>query len=220
MLAAANGEALWYLTRGTGLVSLLLLTGSVVLGIVGVQRWASPRWPRFVTGALHRNLSLLAVAFLAVHIVTAVTDSYVTIRWINVFVPLTGTYRPFWLGLGALAGDLLLALIVTSLLRRHLGYCVWKAVHWAAYACWPVALVHAIGTGTDVHQRWGLFTILGCAALFTAAVWWRLSEARPALVPYRAAREAVPTPVPVPVRVPVRSSQPSQPSRSPGNPWT
>ena len=200
MLAAANGQALWYLTRGTGLVSLILLTGSVVLGIVGVQRWASPRWPRFVTGALHKNLSLLAVVFLAVHIVTAVTDSYVTIRWLNVFVPLTATYRPFWLGLGAVAGDLLLALIITSLLRQYLGYRVWKAVHWAAYACWPVAFVHALGSGTDVHQRWGFSTLFGCAAVFAAAVWWRLSEPKPALVPYRAA------PAPVPVPVPTRSS--------------
>ena len=117
MLAATNSHALWYLTRATGLVSLLLLTGSVVLGIIGVKRWSSRHWPRFVTGGLHKNVSLLAVAFLAVHVVTAVTDSFVTITWLNVFVPFTGTYRPVWLGLGAVAGDLLIALIITSLAR-------------------------------------------------------------------------------------------------------
>jgi len=175
VLAAANAQALWYLTRATGLVSLLLLTGTVVLGIMGAKRWSSRRWPRFLTGGLHKNLSLLAVAFLAVHIVTAVTDSFVTITWVNVFIPFTGTYRPVWLGLGAVASDLLIALIVTSIARRHIGYRAWRAVHWAAYACWPVALVHGLGTGSDAHQAWALAVFLGCLALVCGATWWRLS---------------------------------------------
>ncbi len=176
MLAtAANSKALWYLTRATGLVSLLLLTASVVLGIIGVQRWKSRRWPRFLTGGLHRSVSLLAVAFLAVHVVTAVTDSFVTIRWVNVFVPFTGTYRPVWLGLGAVASDLLIALIITSVARHRIGYRVWRAVHWATYACWPVALIHGLGTGTDARQPWALATFLGSLAAVSGATWWRLS---------------------------------------------
>ena len=175
MIAAANSHALWYLTRATGLVSLLLLTSSVVLGIVGVQRWKSTRWPRFLTGGLHKNVSLLAVAFLAVHIVTAVTDSFVTIRWVNVFVPFTGTYRPVWLGLGAVASDLLIALVITSIARQRIGVRVWRAVHWAAYACWPVALVHGLGTGTDARQPWALAAYIGSLAVVCGATWWRLS---------------------------------------------
>jgi methionine sulfoxide reductase heme-binding subunit len=176
VLAATNIKALWYLTRATGLVSLLLLTASVVLGILGAKRWTSPRWPRFVTGGLHRNLSLLAVAFVAVHVVTAVTDSFVTITWVNAFVPFTGTYRPLWLGLGAVAGDLLIALIVTSLARPWIGYRVWRAVHWAAYACWPIALVHGLGTGTDVGNGWARAVFIGCLAAVAAATWWRLDR--------------------------------------------
>ena len=176
MLAATNSHALWYLTRATGLVSLLLLTGSVVLGIIGVKRWSSRHWPRFVTGGLHKNVSLLAVAFLAVHVVTAVTDSFVTITWLNVFVPFTGTYRPVWLGLGAVAGDLLIALIITSLARQFIGYRAWRAVHWAAYGCWPIALVHGIGTGTDARHGWALAMLLGSLGLVGAAIWWRASS--------------------------------------------
>ena len=176
MLAAANSQALWYLTRATGLVTLALLTGSVVLGILGVQRWTSRRWPRFVTSGLHKNVSLLAVVFLAVHIVTAVTDSFVTITWVNVFVPFTGTYRPVWLGLGAVASDLLIALIITSIARQRVGYRVWRIVHWAAYACWPIALVHGLGTGTDARHGWALAMFLGSLAAVCGAVWWRLSS--------------------------------------------
>ena len=174
MLAAANSQALWYLTRATGLVTLALLTGSVVLGILGVQRWTSRRWPRFVTSGLHKNVSLLAVVFLAVHVVTAVTDSFVTITWVNVFVPFTGSYRPVWLGLGAVASDLLIALIITSIVRQRVGYRLWRIVHWAAYACWPIAWVHGLGTGTDARQSWALALFLGSLAAVCGAIWWRL----------------------------------------------
>ena len=174
-LASVNSHALWYLTRATGLVSLLLLSATVVLGLIGARRWASRSWPRFVTAGLHKNLSLLAVAFLAVHIVTAVTDSFVTIRWLNAFVPFTGTYRPVWLGLGAVAADLLIALILTSLARGYIGYRAWRAVHWSAYGCWPIALIHGLGTGTDAGHGWALIVLLGCLGAVCAAIWWRVT---------------------------------------------
>jgi len=177
MPTAATSPALWYLTRATGMVTLVLLTASVALGILGVQRWRSARWPRFLTGGLHRNVSLLSVAFLAVHVVTAVTDSFVTIRWVNVFIPFTGSYRPVWLGLGAVASDLLIALIITSLLRQRLGYQLWRATHWASYACWPLALVHGLGTGTDPRHGWALAVLLGSLAVVCAATWWRVGTA-------------------------------------------
>jgi methionine sulfoxide reductase heme-binding subunit len=141
-----SSPALWYLTRGTGVISLVLLTLSVVLGVTEVVRFASAGWPRFVLAALHRNAALLATAFVAAHVLTSVVDSYAPIRIVDVFVPFVGAYRPIWLGLGALAFDLLFALVITSLLRERLGYRTWRAVHWTAYACWPVAFLHGLAT--------------------------------------------------------------------------
>jgi predicted ferric reductase len=166
VIAAVTGtKALWYLTRGTGVVSLVLLSTTFVLGIVEVSRWRSRSWPRFVTAGLHRNLSLLAVAFVGIHIATTVIDGFAPIGWLDAVVPFRSPYRPMWLGLGAVALDLQLALVVTSLLRATLGFRVWRAVHWVAYACWPVALAHAVGTGSDVRSRWALavggFCLLG-----------------------------------------------------------
>jgi sulfoxide reductase heme-binding subunit YedZ len=177
VLAAVNSKALWYLTRGTGIVCLLLLTTAVVLGILEVKRWASPRWPRFVTAGLHKNISLLVVAFVAVHVVTAVVDGFAPIRWLDVIVPFGSRYRPIWLGFGALAADLLIALSVTSLLRLRLGPVAWRAVHWLAYLCWPVALVHGLGTGTDARHGWALWLAMACLVLVVGAVWWRLAAA-------------------------------------------
>jgi hypothetical protein len=184
--AASSSRALWYLTRGTGLVALVLLTASVVLGITEVTRWTSPRFPRFVTAALHKNISLLVLIFLAVHIITAIVDSFAPIGWLDVVIPFHSPYRPLWLGLGAVAVDLLLALTITSLLRNRIGYRTWRAVHWAAYACWPVAFLHGLGTGSDIRVRWSLILNLACLAAIVAAVVWRLSTARTTPIAQRA----------------------------------
>ena len=169
---------LWYATRATGVVALVLLTATVVLGIAGVARFATPRWPRVITAGLHRNLPLLAVVFVAAHVLTTVLDTYAPIGWIAAVVPFTSAYRTFWLGLGAVASDLLLAVTVTSLVRARLGYRAWRAVHWLGYACWPVALWHGLGTGTDSRLPWLLALDTACVAAVTAALGWRMSLAR------------------------------------------
>jgi DMSO/TMAO reductase YedYZ heme-binding membrane subunit len=164
-------HALWYSSRATGLVSLLLPTATMVLGALNVGRFATAGWPRFSVLAVHRNLSLVTVAFLVVHVTTAVVDPYAKIGWGDVLVPFGSVYRPLWLGLGAVAGDLLVALIVTSLLRQRLGVRAWRTVHWASYACWPVAVAHGLGTGgADSHSHWILAFDLFCVVAVTAAV--------------------------------------------------
>src|SRR5271154_537887 len=145
-LATAGPSIYWYLTRSTGAVALLLLTIAVALGVTDVQRWNSPRWPRFLVDSLHRNVSLLAMAFLGLHILTSVLDSFAPISLLDAFVPFASSYRPFWLGLGAVAFDLLLAVMITSLLRQRIGFSSWRAIHWLTYASWPIALLHSLGT--------------------------------------------------------------------------
>jgi sulfoxide reductase heme-binding subunit YedZ len=173
---SSNSKALWYLTRGFGLVALLLLTLTTVLGLLQVVRYSRPGIPRFVISALHKNASLLAVSAIAVHVLTALLDSYAPIHLVDVVVPLASKYRPFWTGLGALAFDLLLAVIVTSLFRQRLGHRTWRAIHWAAYGSWPAALVHGLGTGSDPKLGWVLFLYVICVASVIGALWWRLGR--------------------------------------------
>jgi methionine sulfoxide reductase heme-binding subunit len=165
----------WYLTRGTGAASLVLLTLTLVLGVINVRRWAPRGLQRFLVDDLHRTLGLLVVVLLAVHVASNLVSSYVSISVIDALVPFVGSYHPFWLGLGALALDLLAALIVTSLLRARIGLRAWRAVHWAAYACWPVAVVHGIGMGTDA-SGWLLWLTIGCVALVGVALTARLAS--------------------------------------------
>jgi sulfoxide reductase heme-binding subunit YedZ len=179
MLAMTSGTALWYLTRGSGMVALLLLTAAVVMGIVQSVRWSSPRWPRFVIGLLHRNVSLLVTVFLALHIAASIIDGFAPIRWLDAIVPFAGTYRPLWLGFGALSLDLILALVITSLLRQRLGHQAWRAIHWTAYACWPVAVLHGLGTGTDTRARWAQLVTAGCGTAVLGALAWRVGRSAP-----------------------------------------
>jgi methionine sulfoxide reductase heme-binding subunit len=169
--------ALWYIARGTGFVAVVMLTVSVTLGILTTMRWSAPRWPRFVTAALHKNVSLLAVAFLATHIATTLLDSVSPVHLLNAIVPFTGQYRPLGIGLGVVAVDLLAALVITSLLRQRIGYRIWRAVHWSAYACWPVAMLHGLNSGTDASAPWATTVYMACAALVLAAVGWRVTAA-------------------------------------------
>jgi predicted ferric reductase len=171
-------SALWYASRAAGLVALVLLSATMTLGVLGVTRFEAPRWPRFVLAALHRNIALLAVVFLALHAATAVIDPYAGIGWLDTLLPFSSVYQPFALGLGAVALDLLGAVLITSLLRPWISYCLWRAVHWITWVCWPIAVLHGflIG-GADSHTGWVLLLTGGCVLVVLAAGAWRtLSE--------------------------------------------
>jgi hypothetical protein len=195
VLAAGNAKLLWYLTRGTGAVAMLLLSGAVVLGVMSSTRWQTRRLPRFLVSGLHRNVTLLSLAFVVVHVVTTVADRFAPIGYQDAVLPFLSPYRPIWLGLGAVAFDLLLALIVTSLLRARIGLRTWRAVHWLAYASWPVALLHTLGTGSDARAGWlGVLSIV-CTAAVVLAVLWRVgaaSGAAPVRIGFALAALAVP----------------------------
>jgi sulfoxide reductase heme-binding subunit YedZ len=168
-------DALWYFARGTGLVALVLLTVVVALGIGARSGRTAFGLPKFAVSMLHRNAALMAVILLAAHVLSLLFDPYAQLRLFDIVIPFAGNYRPFWQGLGTLAFDLVLALIATSLLRHRIGARTWRIVHWLAYLCWPIALLHGLETGTD-GGTWWLRTFAGlCAATVAAALAWRLS---------------------------------------------
>lgn len=169
-----HGPGLWYATRATGLVALVLLTASVLLGILTAGRFASQNWPRFLSQGLHRNISLLVLAFLTLHVGTTVIDTYTSISLTAAFVPFASSYKAAWLSLGAVALDLLLALVATSLVRGRLGHRSWRRVHWLAYACWPVAVAHGLGIGTDRSTTWVIALSAACVLAVLATATWRL----------------------------------------------
>ena len=177
MSISLHGPGLWYATRATGLVTLLLLTVSVLLGILTAGRFSTQRWPRFLSQGLHRNISLLVLVFLALHVGTTVLDTYTSIPLTAAFLPFAAAYKTAWLSLGAVALDMLLALVATSLLRARIGLRAWRRVHWLAYACWPLAVTHGLGIGTDRSATWVFALTTGCAVSVLAVTTWRLVAA-------------------------------------------
>ncbi|MFI5282978.1 MAG: ferric reductase-like transmembrane domain-containing protein [Candidatus Dormibacterales bacterium] len=170
---------LWYATRGAGAVSLVLLSCVVVLGVLSALRVQSTGWPRFLTTGLHRNIALTAVVFLGLHIVTAVVDPFTHLGWAAALIPFSSYYRTFWLGLGAVAFELLLAIVITSLLRGLIGPAAWRAIHWLAYASWPVAVLHGFGTGTDAWSTWFLaLSAMSIGAVAVAVLYRLISQPR------------------------------------------
>jgi methionine sulfoxide reductase heme-binding subunit len=174
-----EGPVLWHLNRSTGLVLLVLLTLTVVLGTLSTRGEAGSRLPRFAVQALHRNLALLTAVLLALHVATAVLDEFVDIRWWQAFLPWELRYEPLWLALGILALDLLVAVVVTSVVRARMDHQSWWWVHLAAYPVWALSVVHGLLLGTDSEAGWVRATYAGCGLLVVLAVLVRVAGRRP-----------------------------------------
>ncbi len=178
-----NGPALWFANRGSGVVLLAVVTASTVLGVLSTARAGSRWWPRFLTQGLHRNVALLGLALTVAHAATAVVDEYVDIRWWQAIVPFGATYKPFWLSLGTLAFDLMVAASVTSLLRHRMRHSLWRAIHVTTYAIFVLGVVHGIGIGTDAGEPWSVAVTVAClAAVLLAAATRLVTLRRKALV--------------------------------------
>lgn len=169
-------QILWFTTRGAGIVSLILFSTVACLGLLAVARTQSALWPRFLTVELHRNLALLSVVFLGIHIVTAVLDPFTHLGIGAALVPLASSYRPLPVAFGVVSVYLVLAVIVTSLLRERIGHRIWRAVHWASYAAWPLAIEHTLTAGSDSYSVW-LLVVQGASILaVSAALIYRLTS--------------------------------------------
>ncbi len=177
-MPATSSTTLWYATRATGIVSLVLLTLALVFGILTAGRVRSRSWPAVAQSELHKRVSVLALAFLTIHVLTAVLDTYVHLGWASIVVPFSSSYEPLWTGLGTVALDLMLAVAVSSALRQRISARTWRAIHWLAYGSWPLAMAHAIGEGTDGFKSW-MDVLAGlCAVAVVASLGWRLVERR------------------------------------------
>lgn len=222
MLAAAStslSTTIWYTIRATGVIALVLLTVTTVLGMLSASRVRTRRWPAFAQVDLHKRATMFALVFLGLHIVTAVVDTYVNVGILSAVVPFVSSFRTFWTGLGTIAVDLLLAVAISSALRQRIAARTWRALHWLAYACWPFALAHALGAGTDAAQLWMDAIAAACTIAVVSALTWRIGYHRTTrkqeervgastrAVPLRH-RPAVPAPPAVPAR-PAPATSPS-----------
>ena len=194
ILAAATSSGpswLWYATRGLGMATLIVMTATVVLGIMTSVRWIGETTPGFVAAELHRNLSLIGICLLAAHVVTTILDPFAGITVRDAIIPVGAQYRPIWLGLGVVGMEIMVALIVTSLLRERIGLRLWRWIHWVAYLSWPLAVVHGLGTGSDSRAPWMIAVVASCVEAVILALYQRLRYGPMTTLPIRASGAVV-----------------------------
>jgi sulfoxide reductase heme-binding subunit YedZ len=172
-----NSTVFWYITRASGIVTLVLLTLTMVLGLTTTSRARARNWPGFAQQELHRRLSMMAMIFLGIHVLTSILDTYVHIGWAAIVVPFTSPYSRFWVAMGTIALDLMAAVFVSSLLRSRIRPSLWRGIHWLAYGCWPLALAHTFGMGTDAGEGWVIALGAACIVSVLIALLWRLRSA-------------------------------------------
>ena len=172
-MIAVTSSLLWYTTRASGIVSLLLLTAVMVGGIMTATRVGGGTIPRFAVAEVHRRISLIAMLFIILHIVTTIVDSYVNVGIISALVPFTSQYKPLKVALGTVAFDLLLAITITSLIKHKISHALWRTIHWISYLAFPIAVVHEILIGTDFRFAWMILLTAACVGAVGIALAWR-----------------------------------------------
>jgi sulfoxide reductase heme-binding subunit YedZ len=207
-MLALTSPTVWYTIRATGIVALVLLTTTMVLGILTAGRFRTRTWPAFAQADVHKWVSLLAMVFLGLHAITAVLDTYVSVGWLALVIPFASSYRPLWTGLGTVGLDLILAVAISSALRQRISARMWRSIHWLAYASWPLAMAHSLGEGTDRAKLW-LDVIAGaCVVALGVATTWRIVEYKQSK--HRALRVGATTDIATRSVVPLSTPRPSQ----------
>lgn len=156
-------STVWYFARSAGIVAYLLLSTSVVLGVLMSAR-ASFTWPRFAIEEVHRFLAILTGIFVVLHGGSLLLDRVVPISLAQMLVPFTSHYRPFAVGLGITAAELMAAVGVTNLLRRRLPHIVWRRVHYLTLTVWVLASLHGVLAGSDRGDPWFAGIVGGAVA--------------------------------------------------------
>jgi methionine sulfoxide reductase heme-binding subunit len=174
-----SSTTLWYTTRASGIVALALLTVTMVLGLTTASRTRTRHWPGFARQELHRRVSMLSMVFLALHVLTSILDTYVHIGWLAIVVPFTSSYGRFWVAMGTVSLDLMVAVFLSSLLRSRMRPGTWRGIHWLSYGCWPIALAHTFGMGTDAREHWVIaLGVLSVVSVGAALLWRTLVTTR------------------------------------------
>ncbi len=174
-MTALTSPYLWYSARATGIVSLVLLTVTIVLGTLVATRVGGNAVGRFELNEVHRSISMISIAFIAFHVVVTVIDSFVPIGVLSVVVPFTSRYQRLPVAIGTIALDLMLAVWISSVFKERIKHSSWRFIHWLSWLCFVSAAVHGFLSGTDAHRMWSELVTVGCITLVAASVVWRIS---------------------------------------------
>ncbi len=178
-MIALTSPYLWYTSRATGIVALVLFTAVVALGTLVANRVGGKSVGRFELNEIHRSLSLVAMIFLVIHIVTTVLDTYAPTGWLSAVLPFASHYERLGVAIGAIAFDLMIAVWISSLLKTRVRHQSWRFIHWFSWLAFASAVLHAYLTGADTKNGAGLALVVACALVVLAAGVWRFIKRPP-----------------------------------------
>lgn len=183
-----NPQFWWYLTRSSGIVAWLMLTATVIWGVLlSTKAFPNQRRPLWLL-ALHRWLAGLMLSFLAIHLAALVADNYVTFDVVDLVVPFATDWKPGAVALGVVAMWLLVAVQVTSVAMKRLPRKFWRVVHLSSYVVFWLTSMHAAFAGTDTTSWLYRWTAVASIVAVAGALMYRLANRRAVR---RAARAAI-----------------------------
>jgi predicted ferric reductase len=169
----------WNVARAGGFTSYILLTLAIIVGLALSMKLQSPaRWPRIINSELHNFLTLLSTIFLGVHVLAVLVDPYIKFSWADTLVPFVSQYRAPWLALGIVAMYVGIAIGISTWLRPHIGYKMWRKLHYLTFGIFVLATAHSIGTGSDTQTLWGFAIYAVSVVSVGVLLTWRIVLAR------------------------------------------
>ncbi len=179
----------WDVARAGGFTAYILLTLAVVVGLALSTQFQSPsRWPRLINSELHNFLTLLSTIFLGVHVLAVIIDPFTHFGLNEILIPLASHYRPEWMALGIVGLYLGIAIGISTLLRKRIGYKWWRRLHVLTLGIFALATIHGLGTGSDTQTWWalGIYLVslvlvgaLFCRRIFSSQGKHKQAPARP-----------------------------------------
>jgi len=169
MSALFNDETIWYLVRSSGTVAYFFLAASTIWGLVISSKFLKDVVPGQLALAMHNYLSWNAIGLTILHAVLLLFSGYMDYELVNLLIPFTGPYNPFWVGIGIIGVYLMILTTLTFYIRSRISYKAFHAVHYLTYAAFVMGLLHSWFAGTDTLALEMVYLATGLIVFFLTA---------------------------------------------------
>ena len=162
----AGEKAAWYLTRSSGTVAYLLLTGSTIWGLLLSTKLVKEWIPAAISLAMHNYISWLSLGLTVFHAGVLLFDTYYTYTLSALLIPFTGPYSPLWVGMGTIGFYIMLITTLSYYVRKQIGQKTWRKLHYTTFGAYALSTVHGLMAGTDAAQLMSIFGVSSFLVLF------------------------------------------------------
>lgn len=180
------GHIPWMVSRASGLVAFVLLSASVIFGLLISTKAADGVVSRPTVFSLHQFLSVVTLTLLGIHAGSLLFDGFLKLGPAAVLIPFASPYQPLWVGLGVISAWLAAIVTASFWMRARIGQKRWRKLHYASFGAYLLSLVHGVTAGTDTALPVVTWMYLLSFALVAALLAYRIGmKGQPAKSPAR-----------------------------------